>query len=94
MSSTKWSMGCIRQQQREQAANRQQECACLLPCTAQCPSLAAPYRWLQLSEYMRSLGYEGVAQTKAAAGGSDFMLALFYRPVSSLLSSLLCTQRF
>lgn len=30
---------------------------------------------------MAGLGYGGVAQTKAAAHGGDFMLALFYKQV-------------
>lgn len=47
-------------------------------------------RWLQLSDYMRGLGYEGVAQAKAAAGGSDFMLALFFRPVSCFVFQFCC----
>lgn len=47
-------------------------------------------RWLQLSDYMRGLGYEGVAQAKAAAGGSDFMLALFFRPASCFLCQFCC----
>ncbi|KAL4424801.1 hypothetical protein ABPG77_000841 [Micractinium sp. CCAP 211/92] len=37
-------------------------------------------RWLELKEYMASLGYAAVVQARAAANGSDFMLALFYRP--------------
>lgn len=54
-----------------------------LCCWLTCISAFEPLcRWLQLSGYMKGLGYEGVAQAKAAAGGSDFMLALFFRPVS------------
>jgi hypothetical protein len=41
---------------------------------------AALHRWLELKAYMASLGYAAAAQAKAAAGGSDFMLAIFYRP--------------
>lgn len=44
---------------------------------------------------MAGLGYEGVAQAKAAANGSDFMLATFYRGVRGplfLQLSLLLTK--
>lgn len=37
-------------------------------------------RWHEVKEYMASLGYATVVQARAAAHGSDFMLAIFYRP--------------
>ncbi|EFN59287.1 hypothetical protein CHLNCDRAFT_137627 [Chlorella variabilis] len=36
-------------------------------------------RWMELKAFMASLGYTAVVQARAAATGSDFMLALFYR---------------
>ena len=34
---------------------------------------------MELKAFMASLGYTAVVQARAAATGSDFMLALFYR---------------
>lgn len=36
-------------------------------------------RWAELKAFMAALGYAAVVQARAAAAGSDFMLAVFYR---------------